>query len=462
MSAGSGRLIVVSNRMPLGGPGSGGLVVALHEALMSEGGIWIGSEEVEGEADEELHRHDEDVPYEKFTFELDQTDHAEFYLGYANSVLWPLCHRRSDLIDYEARFREGYDRVNRRLARMLAGILQPDDKLWIHDYHFFPLAAHLRELGVQNRTGFFLHIPFPNGSDLLALPDRESFSGWISAYDLVGLQTQRDVATCLEMFRGDTDAEFLLDGAIQHNGREVQLASFPIGIDVDVMRQAADKFDPNTRLKLDPRERLLIGVDRLDYSKGLVKRLQAFGAYLDTRGAEEPRSTLLQIAPPTREDVRAYAEIRDELERLTGAINGRHSEIDWTPIRYIHRQVPREVLATLYRRASAGLVTPLADGMNLVAKEYVACQDPDDPGVLILSRFAGAAEQLEEALIVNPYDTEEMAAAVEQALEMPRDERRERHAAMIAEIEKHDIGWWTANFLRALDSPGSGDRRRAR
>ncbi|MBM9593451.1 alpha,alpha-trehalose-phosphate synthase (UDP-forming) [Roseitranquillus sediminis] len=456
-----GRLIVVSNRMPLGGAGSGGLVVALHEALSAEGGVWIGSEEAEV-ADDEFHRHEEDVPYEKLTFTLDADDHAEYYLGYANSVLWPLCHRRSDLIDYEARFRAGYDRVNRRLAEMLTRILQPDDRLWVHDYHFFPLAAHLRALGVENRIGFFLHIPFPNGSDLLALPDRESFPGWISAYDVVGLQTQRDVATCLEMFRSDVDAEMMLDGAIKHDDRLVELRSFPIGIDVEVMRSAAGEGEggADTRLKLDARERLLIGVDRLDYSKGLVKRLQAFGVYLDKRPPDAARATLLQIAPPTREDVRAYAEIRDELERLTGAINGRHSEIDWTPIRYIHRQVPREVLATLFRRASVGLVTPLADGMNLVAKEYVASQNPDDPGVLILSRFAGAAEQLDQALIVNPYDTDEMAQAIEQALKMPLEERKMRHESMLAEIEAHDIAWWSSQFLRALEGRDVRNRQR--
>ena len=458
----AGRLIVVSNRVPLGGVGSGGLVVALHEALTAEGGIWIGAEDIEGEADETLRRQDEDLPYEKLTFGLNEADRAEYYAGYANSVLWPLCHRRSDLIHYESRYRDGYERVNKRLARMLAEIVRPDDRLWIHDYHFFPLAWHLREAGLTNRMGFFLHIPFPHPSELPALPDRDSFADWIAAFDLVGLQTQRDVATCVEMFRVEGDAEFLDEHCVRHGGRTVELRSFPIGIDVDVMRDAATFPDVVPRLKLEYNERLLIGVDRLDYSKGLPQRITAFGAYLDQRGPREPRATLLQIAPPTREDVQAYAEIRDEMERLTGQINGRHSEIDWTPIRYIHRTLPREALAALFRRADAGLVTPLADGMNLVAKEYVASQDPDDPGVLILSRFAGAAEQLDEALMVNPYDTDEMAAVIDRALEMRLEERRERHSAMLAKVEQFDIAWWRIAFLEHLDATGqNGDARPA-
>jgi trehalose 6-phosphate synthase len=452
----AGRLIVVSNRVPLDGQGSGGLVVALHEALAAEAeGIWIGSEPVEGEASDSFREIDDGTPYTKLTFGLTEADQNDYYLGYANSVLWPLCHRRSDLIDYEPRFQQAYLGVNGRLARMLAETVRPDDRLWIHDYHFFPLAWRLRRLGVNNRIGFFLHIPFPHASDLPALSDRDVFAAWISAYDLVGLQTERDVSTCREMFRVDGSAEFLKQGYIRHAGRTMRLCAFPIGIDVDVMRRAAEGPDTPARLRLYETERLIIGVDRLDYSKGIANRVEAFGAYLDARGSREPRATLMQIAPPTREDVQAYAEIREELEQLTGRINGAHAEIDWTPIRYIHRMIPREQLAGIFRRANAALVTPLADGMNLVAKEYIACQGPEDPGVLILSRFAGAAEQLDAALMVNPYDNDEMARAIDQALEMELWERRERYEAMFQEIERHDIEWWRTEFLSAL---GSGMR----
>jgi trehalose 6-phosphate synthase len=449
----SNRLIVVSNRVPLDGPGSGGLVVALHEALLAEEeGVWVGSADADGDPPSTFEEHDDGSPYTKLTFGLTEEDQQNYYLGYANSVLWPLCHRRSDLIAYESGFHEAYRRVNERLATMLAEIVRPDDRLWIHDYHFFPLGCFLRDRGVTNRIGFFLHIPFPHPSELPALPDRDVFADWIAGYDLVGLQTERDVATCLEMFRVEDAAELLSQGRVRHNGRTVTLKAFPIGIDVDVMRRAAEKPEAPARLKLDPRERLLIGVDRLDYSKGIVNRVEAFGAYLDARGAKEPRATLLQIAPPTRENVQAYVEIRDQLEGLTGKINGRHSEIDWTPIRYIHRMIPREQLAALFRRADAGLVTPLADGMNLVAKEYVACQDPENPGVLILSRFAGAAEQLESALMVNPYDNDDMAQAIDRALEMELWERKERYETMYRQIETYDIEWWRTEFLAALGS----------
>ncbi len=447
----SGRLIVVSNRIPLGGPGSGGLVVALHEALAERGGIWIGAEDIEGEEPAPALRRREGGAYEKYTFDLTPKDREEYYLGFANSVLWPLCHRRSDLIDYETRFAEGYERVNARLARMLAEMLEPEDRLWVQDYHFFPLAARLRELGVENRIGFFLHIPFPNASDLPALPRSELLVDWIASYDLFGLQTRRDVAACLEFFRGATDAELMLDGAVRHGDHTVRVASYPIGIDPDALVEAADARRAEAKLRLDPQERLLIGVDRLDYSKGIPNRLNAMGAYLDRRAPQDARATLLQIAPPSRERVLAYREVRDEIELLTGKINGEHSEIDWTPVRYIHKPVERELLAAIFRRADVALVTSLADGMNLVAKEYVASQDPEDPGVLVLSRFAGAAEQMQEALIVNPYDISEMADAISKGLAMPVEERRERHAALNANVRRQDIDWWTKTFLDALD-----------
>ncbi|SFP64898.1 alpha,alpha-trehalose-phosphate synthase (UDP-forming) [Tranquillimonas alkanivorans] len=446
----AGRLIVISNRIPLEGPGSGGLVVALHEALTDRGGIWIGAQETDADtASEKFTRH-EAPGYEKLTFELTAKDQEEYYLGFSNSVLWPLCHRRTDLIDFESRYADGYERVNRRLAHMLAEILEPEDRVWVHDYHFFPLACFLRELGVKNRVGYFLHIPFPNGSDLPALPHHETFIDWISSYDLIGLQTQRDVAVCLEFFRGHPKAELLLDGSAKYGSRTTQVRSFPIGIDVDVMLQAADARRADATLRLGDGERLIIGVDRLDYSKGLVNRLKAMESWLQHREPDEPRATLLQIAPPSREKVLAYREIRDEMELLTGKINGEYSEIDWTPVRYIHKPVERELLAALYRRADVGLVTSLADGMNLVAKEYVASQDPEDPGVLVLSNFAGAAEQMPDALIVNPYDVDEVGEAISQALRMPLDERKARYRELMRGVQEQDIRWWTRAYLDAL------------
>lgn len=446
-----GRLVVVSNRIPTEAAPSGGLVVALHDALEHRGGIWIGSSgnRVETPADE-LHEIARGA-YRRLAFDLSEKEHQGFYLGYANSVLWPLFHHRADLIDVHEEHRRAYLAVNDRVAGMVASVVEPDDILWIHDYHFLPLADALRRRGVTNRIGFFLHIPFPNPSDIPALPDRKQLAPWLAAYDLVGLQTQRDVSNCLEWFRKDTAAEFTLRGRLRLDGRHFEVRSFPIGIDVDTFQKAAEQADI-TITDLPPTQKLILGVDRLDYSKGLPNRFEAFGKYLGMLEQGAPRATLLQIAPPSREDVEAYRDIRMELETMAGSVNGEHAEIDWTPIRYIRRGLPRDVLAGLYRRADAMLVTPLADGMNLVAKEYVAAQDGADPGVLVLSHFAGAAEQLDGALLVNPYDTEQMARAIDEALRMSLHERHARYLSMIRTIRDTDIDWWTESYLKALQS----------
>jgi trehalose 6-phosphate synthase len=446
----SGRLIVVSNRIPTEEVPSGGLVVALHEALSETGGLWIGAHPETGDS-EGL----EELPgqgYGKRAFRLTEEERRTYYLGYANSVLWPLCHRRSDLIEVERAYAEGYLAVNRRVARAVARLSGPDDLIWVHDYHFLPLAAMLREEGVTARIGLFLHIPFPGLADLDALPEREAFPGWIAAYDEVGLQTEADVARARELFRAEAEGQLLSEGRMRFRGREFAVRAFPIGIDARAFAEAAAVGGGEWLVNLGKREDLLIGVDRLDYSKGLPNRFRAMGAFLDAQAPGDRRASLLQIAPPSREEVGAYQDIRDELERLAGCINGRHAELDWTPIRYIRRGLPREQLAVLYRVARVGLVTPLADGMNLVAKEYVAAQDPEDPGVLVLSRMAGAAEAMTEALLVNPYDIEEMAGAIGAALAMPRDERRARHAALMRVVEDTDVARWRRRCIAALKS----------
>jgi trehalose 6-phosphate synthase len=446
----SDRLIVVSNRIPTEAAPSGGLVVALHEALSETGGLWIGShpDTVEEPTDALV-----ELPgdgYARRAFRLTEEERRTYYLGYANSVLWPLCHRRSDLIEFERSYAEGYLAVNRRVARAVADIAGPDDLIWIHDYHFLPLAAMLRGLGVTARIGLFLHIPFPVLADLDALPEREDFPGWIAAFDVVGLQTQADVARCIELYRFEPTGAPLPGDRIRHGDREAQVAAFPIGIDTEAFARAAEVGGGEYLVNLGRREDLIIGVDRLDYTKGLPNRFRAFGLFLDGQEKGDRRASLLQIAPPSRGDVAAYQEIRDELERLSGSINGRHAELDWTPIRYIHRGLPRDQLAVLYRVARVGLVTPLADGMNLVAKEYVAAQDPEDPGVLVLSRMAGAAEEMAEALLVNPYDIEEMALAIDAALAMPRPERQRRHRDLMAVLRGNDVAHWRRSCLAAL------------
>ncbi|ETX28948.1 alpha,alpha-trehalose-phosphate synthase (UDP-forming) [Roseivivax isoporae] len=447
-----GKLVVVSNRIPTGAAPSGGLVVAVHDALRGSGGLWVGAHpDPAGPGDDGLTEIARDS-YTRCAFHLTEEEYDNYYLGFANSVLWPLCHGRTDLVEIERRYEETYLAVNRRVARLLADRIGDDDQVWVHDYHFLPLAQELRRLGVVARIGFFLHIPFPPLGALSTLPTPDDFAAWLSAFDLVGLQTRGDTARCLEMFRSDPRAEFMRDGTVKFRDRVVAVRSFPIGIETDAFAELARAPEEQAALGADMGEKLVIGVDRLDYSKGLPNRFRAFGAFLDDRAPDAPRASLLQIAPPTRERVAAYRAIRTELEEIAGRLNGAHSELDWTPIRYIHHAVDRAVLAGLYRRAGACLVTSLADGMNLVAKEYVAAQDPEDPGVLILSRFAGAAEDMTEALLVNPYDIGEMATAIATAFDMPLEERRARHAACLEAVRETDVSVWASNFLSCLST----------
>ncbi|WP_299048460.1 trehalose-6-phosphate synthase [uncultured Tateyamaria sp.] len=446
----SGRLIVVSNRIPTEAQPSGGLVVALHDCLTTEGGVWIGTSGTPVEKPEPKLREIARGDYTRMVFDISPSEQEGYYLGYANSVLWPLFHRRADLVHLRPDYADNYLAVNARLADMLAEFAGPDDLLWIHDYHFLPLAKLLRDRGVSCRIGFFLHIPFPVVADILALPQANDLKDWVAAYDVFGVQTKGDVGRVMAHYRDDPHAIFDTQGHMVALNNGAAPRHFPIGIDAREFASLAQTHEADISLALTLGQKLVLGVDRLDYSKGLVHRFEGFAAYLDARKPDTPKATLLQIAPPSREDVDAYRDIRTELEQTAGTINGAHSELDWTPIRYIRRAVDRDMLAGVYRRADVAMVTPLADGMNLVAKEFVAAQNPENPGVLILSHFAGAAEQLTDALMVNPYDTAEVGAAVEQALTMPRSERQDRHAALFDNVMREDISWWTQSYLSAL------------
>ena len=443
-----GRIIVLSNRIPKGDVPAGGLVFAIDGALSKSGGLWIGSADPTEQALDGLTEIGSGA-YDRMTFAISEAEHEGFYLGYANSVLWPLFHHRPDLLDIQDGYFETYARVNRRVARAIADIAKPDDLIWIQDYHFLMVAQELRNLGAKNRIGLFLHIPFPSPNDVMALPQIAALSSWIAAHDIFGLQTRRDVTSANEVLRHDPKAQQLPSGRWKREDRQFQILSFPIGIDAEEFRETAETAEV-PGLQLAPRAPLLIGVDRLDYSKGLVHRFRAFGEYLSRRSPGAPRPTFLQIAPVSREDVGAYQDIREELEQATGSINGAHADLDWMPIRYVRRHVDRDVIAALYRRADVALVTPLADGMNLVAKEFVAAQDPEDPGVLVLSYFAGASEQMEAALLVNPFDHGSFAEVIERALNMGLEERKERHAALRPSVFEQDIGWWTDTYLNRL------------
>jgi trehalose 6-phosphate synthase len=363
-------------------------------------------------------------------------------------------HYRLDLADFEATLFDGYRRVNARFARRLAPLLRKDDVIWVHDYHLIPLADELRSLGVANRIGFFLHIPLPPPPLLAAIPSHEWLMRALFAYDLVGLQSRLDLEHFERYVRSEAQAEPLPDAHYRAFGRIVRAGAFPIGIDVDDFQRQAGEEDAIEMYRMTreqyAKRQLLVGVDRLDYSKGLPHRLRALRALLERYPETRNVATLIQIASPTREDVEAYARIRRELEHLAGSINGDFGELDWMPVRYMHRTIARRRLPGLLRAGRVALVTPLRDGMNLVAKEFVAVQDPDDPGVLVLSRFAGAAEQMREALLVNPYDIDGTAQAIGRALTMPIAERRERHAALLAGIRREDLHHWRRAFLEAL------------
>jgi trehalose 6-phosphate synthase len=454
----SGRLVLVSNRVgDPRKPSAGGLAVALGDALARSGGLWFGwsGKVVEDGApgEGEVHRQRSGTA-EIVTIDLSRADHNTYYAGYANQALWPAFHYRLDLADFASGFFAGYQRVNRLFARKLAPLLRPDDVIWVHDYHLIPLADALRALGCRQRIGFFLHIPLPPPPILAAIPGHEWLMRSFFAYDLVGLQTRSDADHFARFVQEEAGARALGEGRFEAMGRRVIARDFAIGIDVvEFQHLAASNDSRQTEAMLKKQyghRRLLVGIDRLDYSKGLPQRFRAFRELLAQYPENVNSATLIQIASPTRESVHAYAELRRELEGLAGEINGDYGELDWLPIRYLHRTWARRRLPALYRNARVALVTPLRDGMNLVAKEYVAMQDEADPGVLVLSRFAGAAEQMREALLVNPYDIPATAQAIQRALRMALPERQERHAALLAQIREHDVHAWSRSFLDTL------------
>ena len=455
------RLVVVSNRVA--DPrrtAAGGLAVALADFLNATGGLWFGwsgrvVEATDGgrPGEGELHLHHAG-PVSLVTVDLSREDYDAYYLGYANGVLWPVCHYRLDLADFESGHVEGYRRVNQLFARKLAPLLRPDDLVWVHDYHLIPLGGELRALGCRQRIGFFLHVPLAPPLIFAAIPGHDWLMRGLCSYDLVGLQSQADLEHFCRYIQREAHAQDLGEGLWRAFNRTLRAGAFPIGIDVEeftALTQAPEARDMYQRMKREySRRKLLVGVDRLDYSKGLPQRMRAFRALLEKYPDTHGTATLIQIASPSREDVGAYSDLLHELESLCGAINGNYGELDWMPVRYIHRNVARARLPGLYRASQVGLVTPLRDGMNLVAKEYVVAQDPQEPGVLVLSRFAGAAEQLTEALLVNPYDAEGTAEAIHLALQMPLEERRQRHQALLATCKRWDVHGWCDTFLEAL------------
>ena len=451
------RLVIASNRTASPGEErAGGLAVALWDALVERGGgLWFGWS---GETTEREARGLRLVTEGGVDFalaDLTEPEHEHYYLGYANRALWPVFHYRVDLARFDDADWEAYAAVNRRFSGLLYQQLRCKDIVWVHDYHFLLLGQELRNNGWQGPLGFFLHIPFPPSEVFSALPHHQRLARGLAEFDLLGFQTQRDVRNFRRYMVEYHEAEELPNGRLKVFGRTIRLEAFPIGIDPEEFRRFAEGDEARTAAERIGRfigdRALVIGADRMDYSKGLPQRLEAFGRLLDDYEDLRGRVNLLQIAPPSRESVDAYRDLREELDRLAGRVNGDYSDLDYSPVRYLARGYPREVLAGLYRLAQVGLVTPLHDGMNLVAKEYVAAQDPGDPGVLILSEFAGAAEQMEAAILVNPHDSRGVADAIRRALEMPLDERVERWKALDEGVRTNDIAAWRRSFLAVLE-----------
>jgi trehalose 6-phosphate synthase len=470
------RLIVISNRVSAPKPRSaegaqGGLAVALTAALREYRGLWFGwsgetAEEFTGQINMQRHQ-----GVTTATLDLEAQDVEEYYNGYANRTLWPLFHYRIDLAEYDRSFGTGYERVNERFAETVAPLIEPDDLVWVHDYHLIPLGSQLRERGLGNRIGFFLHIPWPPHRLLVSLPFHQRLVRSMLAYDVIGFQTVEWLESFHHYITSELGGTVDADGTVHLEGRTVKTAAFPIGIDdeefeaaaaSDMAREARETLHRSVEGK-----KLIIGVDRLDYSKGLAERFHGYRRFLEEHEDWRGRVSFLQIAPPSRGEVHTYEHIREDLDELSGRINGEFAEVDWVPIRYVNRGYPRAALAGFYRASEVGLVTPLRDGMNLVAKEYMAAQDPADPGVLVLSRFAGAARQMGEALLINPYSKDEISDAIRQALDMPKTERVRRWEAMIDSVRREDVLAWRHAFVAALAGngalpPGAEDEAAAR
>jgi trehalose 6-phosphate synthase len=472
MSRGRERLMVVSNRLPFVfsrgadgrwdvSPGSGGLVSALAPVLRNRGGTWIGWAGTADEGADLEHAvaaAGQKAGYELKAVPLAAGDVDKFYHGFSNEVIWPLFHDLQSLCNFDPAYWQAYKKVNQIFARVVAAEAGPHDFIWVHDYHLMNVAAELRAAGNRSRTGFFLHIPFPPPDIYFSLPWRLALLHALLRFDLIGFQTTRDRRNFIQCLRA-----LLGEVAVQGKGqvvtvaegsRTVRVGHFPISIDYNqYVKQAstapvADRAEELHRLL--PRRKLILGIDRLDYTKGIPHRLRAFRNTLERYPALRERISLIQVVVPSRVDIPEYAELKTRIEHLVGQINGAYVRPGgWVPVWYVFGSLSRLDLLAYYRAADIALITPLKDGMNLVAKEYCACSIEEDC-VLILSEFAGAAAQLHRsALLVNPHDIEGVADTIHRAYHMDPSERQARMRRMRRAIREYDVFWWVDGFLRA-------------
>ncbi len=450
------RVVVVSNRVPApaaAGAQAGGLAVALEALMEQRGGLWFGWSGRIAETEPAVQRL-MSGQIEYATIDLTREEHDRYYNDFSNSTLWPLLHSMPELMAFDRRSANVYREVNSKLVDHLVPMLRADDLVWIHDYHLMCMPALLRARGVLAPIGFFLHIPFPSADMLGAMPEAGSLVRDLLAADLIGFQTANDADNFAEAACRLGNALRLGDGTLNVGTRRVRLGVFPVEIEAQAFAadaEAAWNSAPNERLRRSVAgQRLILGVDRMDPTKGLPQRLAGYRRLLETRPEWQRQVTFLQIAAESRSDVSAYRDLRAHIEQDAGSINSAFSEPDWMPLRLVARAGARGTVAGYMRMARVGLVTPLRDGMNLVAKEFVAAQDPADPGVLVLSSFAGAARQLGAALIVNPHDTDQLADAIHTALVMPLDERKERWQACWGALEGTSALAWGRSFVSSL------------
>ena len=461
---GEGRVVVVSNRTPsVSTPSSveerrnlpvGGLVSCLRSFIETVGGIWMGWDgNSDGQEDTAPATTTSEVEGMRLaSVSLSRDEVERFYNIFSNRILWPVLHGFPDKATINHDSYHVYRNVNRKYAASLIDLLRSGDQVWVQDFHLFPLGRELRKLGWTGRIGFFLHVPFPPSEIFGILPWARKLLTCLFDYDLVGLQTPKYLHN-LEESLGDELGAVLIGDTVHHQGRTLKLRSFPVGADVQAFREMALSQVPTpvSRFLEDfPKDRqILLGVDRLDYTKGIVQRVQAIERLLDDHPELIGRVTLIQISAPSRVNIPEYAQERERYDSLVGKINGKFGEAHWMPIVPLHHSYAQQDLAHFYREADACLVTPLRDGMNLVAKEFVASQT-SDPGVLILSRFCGAAESMQDALMVNPYDIQGTASATYRALTMPRPERLRRWKALFRDVRSHTARDWCYSFLAAL------------
>lgn len=436
------RLIIVSNRVSYPtkrqNSTSGGLAITLQRALQNTGGFWCGWSGSQADETEASIQKLTNNNIDYLLLKLSKIQIKHYYYGFANSVLWPLCHYRPDLIKYKQEDYKGYLEVNKLFATTLKTFIKPDDIIWVHDYHLIALAHELRKIGIQNPLGFFLHIPFPNYDILSIVPPHKELLAYMSEYDLVGFQTKNDECNFLQCL---TD-------------KKPKTGVFPATIDSKIFEnysQAKLANESWLQLAMQLKEQILtIGVDRLDYSKGIIDRLHIFEKFLENYKNYIGKIKFLQITPKSRSEIEDYQIIQQQVAEQTGKINGKFSTLNWAPISYINKNIEQATLSLIYNKAKIAMITPMRDGMNLVAKEYIAAQNPKNPGILILSKFAGAARELDSALIINPFDIEHCVQALRQAIIMPLEERIERWLPMKKHIDEHTTEQWCNSFLNCL------------